>query len=147
MNISEAAQASGLSAKAIRYYEELGLVIPARDANNSYRIYSQENIDRLMFLQQARAAGFDLEDGGQLLALYGDSSRRCKQVKALVDEKIMQLDQQVEAISSLRLSLARIAAECVPGNTNNEIPTIGGSALGTSSAPMAFTLVGESGSD
>lgn len=147
MNISEAAQASGLSAKAIRYYEELGLVVPARDTNNSYRVYSSENVDYLVFLQQARAAGFDLDDCRQLLVLYGDSGRRCEEVRALIDEKILQLDRQLEAITAMRFSLGRIAAECAVDTSRSLTIDMAAPASGIRPAAMTFAVVGEAGGD
>ena len=74
MNIGEAARRSGLPAKTIRYYEEIGLIRPARAAND-YRDYSDADIHRLAFLQRSRALGFSIEDCRQLMDLYRDRNR------------------------------------------------------------------------
>ncbi len=147
MNISQAAQVCGLSTKAIRYYEDLGLVIPARDVNNSYRVYSAQDVERLSFLRRAKAVGFELDVCRELLALYADPARRCTQVKSLVLEKLQQLDQQVETLLLMRGSLAQMAAECA-GDDSSEcaiIDRLSGSTgpLVSGSPAMAFTLVGE----
>ena len=147
MNISQAAQASGLSSKAIRYYEELGLVVPARDSNNSYRVYSPQDVDRLGFLQRARAVGFDLDVCRELLALYGNPQRRCEQVKALVLEKIVHVDQQIAALTNMRVTLEKMAAECAGDATSNcaiiNRLSGGGSVDEAPSTGMTFTLVGD----
>ncbi len=119
MNISQAAEVSGLSTKAIRYYEELGLVVPARDANNSYRVYSTQDVDRLSFLQRARAVGFDLEVCRELLTLYANPQRRCEQVKALVVEKLLHIDNQVAALMKMRGTLEKMAGDCAGDSTSN----------------------------
>lgn len=143
MNIGQAAQASGLSSKAIRNYEDLGLVVPARDQNNAYRVYSSQNVEHLQFLCRARAVGLSLEECSNLLAIYSDPERRCAQVKALVAEKIALIDQQLSSLAALRETLAGMANECT-GHTADEI---GSGRMQTQigkSAGMAFMLVGES---
>lgn len=145
MNIGQAAQASGLSSKAIRYYEDLGLVVPARDQNNDYRVYSSADVDRLRFLQRARAVGLSLDECSELLAIYTDSGRRCGQVKALVMDKIAQVDQQLSALSALRETLSGMADECTGDNlhghapANPQFPVVDTSA--GKPVAMAFTLV------
>jgi len=74
MNVGDAAERSGLPAKTIRYYEEIGLIHPAR-AENGYRDYSGDDIHRLAFLRRARNLGFSIDDCRQLMALYQDRSR------------------------------------------------------------------------
>lgn len=147
MNISQVAQICGLSTKAIRYYEDLGLVIPARDVNNSYRVYSHQDVERLSFLRRAKAVGFELDVCRELLALYVNPARRCAQVKSLVLAKMQQVDQQVETLLLMRASLAQMAAECTGDDSSDcaIIDRLSGSAgsSAVTSATMAFTLLGE----
>ncbi len=151
MNISQAAAASGLSSKAVRYYEELGLVVPSRDSNNSYRVYSRQDVERLRFLQRARAVGFDLDVCRELLALYADPKRRCEQVKALVMEKVTHLDQQVAALMDMRATLESMAAECAGDQTSecaiiNQLSGVDSSVV-SKSRGMTFTLLGDLGAE
>ena len=78
MNISEAARLSGLSSKTIRYYEDIGLIAPARRSDNGYRQYEQRAVEELKFLGRARHVGFDLDECRQLLALHRDSGRQSR---------------------------------------------------------------------
>lgn len=145
MNISQAAQACGLPNKTIRYYEEIGLVVPMRQEGNDYRIYSLGDVAQLRFLQRARAVGFSLDECRELLALYANPQRRCGQVKALVSEKIIQVDQQLIALHAMRDTLVDMANECAGDNTSDcaiinllavaELPPL------KRSSSMAFTLV------
>lgn len=145
MNISQAAQACGLSNKTIRYYEEIGLVVPGRQEGNDYRVYSSREIAQLRFLQRARAVGFSIDECRELLALYGNPQRRCVQVKTLVNEKIAQVDEQLIALHSMRATLIDMANECAGDDTSdcaiiNKLTVADSSALKKSSS-MAFTLV------
>ena len=69
MNIGEVSQAAGLPAKTIRYYEDIGLITPLRDANG-YRRFAQTHLHKLAFLARARGLGFSIEQCRTLLALY-----------------------------------------------------------------------------
>ncbi|HSC68724.1 MAG TPA: MerR family DNA-binding protein [Cellvibrio sp.] len=149
MNISQAAQACGLPNKTIRYYEEIGLVVPKRQVGNDYRTYSLVDVAQLRFLQRARAVGFSLDECRELLALYANSERRCAQVKALVSEKITQVDQQLIALHAMRNTLVDMANECA-GDDTSDCAIINQLAVAESRqqarpAAMAFTLVDVSG--
>ena len=82
MNIGKVERHSGLPAKTTRYYEEIGLVRPRRQAN-SYRSFSERDVHKLRFLQRARSLGFSVSDCRTLLSLYDDKSRALADVKAI----------------------------------------------------------------
>ncbi len=145
MNISQAAQACGLPNKTIRYYEQIGLVVPMRQEGNDYRIYTLGDVAQLRFLQRARAVGFSLDECRELLALYANPQRRCAQVKGLVNEKIIQVDQQLIALHAMRDTLVDMANECA-GDDTSDCAIINQLAVVESPPPkrpssMAFTLV------
>lgn len=145
MNISQAAQACGLPNKTIRYYEDIGLVVPQRQQGNDYRIYSLDDVAQLRFLQRARAVGFSLDECRELLALYANPQRRCVQVKAMVKEKIVQVDQQLIALNAMRDTLVDMANECAGDDTSdcaiiNQLAVVELPPVKRPNA-MAFTLV------
>ncbi len=145
MNISQAAQVCGLPNKTIRYYEEIGLVVPMRQEGNDYRVYSSGDIAQLRFLQRARAVGFSLDECRELLALYSNPQRRCAEVKALVNEKIVQVDQQLIALNAMRDTLMTMANECAGDDTSdcaiiNQLAVTESPVMKRPSS-MAFTLV------
>ena len=74
MNIGEASTNSGLPAKTIRYYEDIGLISPDR-TDNGYRDFSETHMHKLAFLSRARGLGFTIEDCRTLLSLYENTDR------------------------------------------------------------------------
>lgn len=111
MNIGMAAEKSGLPAKTIRYYEEVGLVRPGR-SDNGYRTYSETEIHKLRFLHRARSLGFGIGECRQLLALYEDRSRASADVKQIAEAKIAEVDRKIAELGDLRRTLHHLARNC-----------------------------------
>ncbi len=111
MNIGEVAERSGLPAKTIRYYEDIGLVRPQR-SRNGYRSFRESDLHKLAFLGRARALGFTIEDCRTLLSLYEDESRESAQVKALAEEHLTEIDAKIAQLQSMRTLLSRLVASC-----------------------------------
>ena len=87
MNISDVAKKTGLTSKAIRFYEEKGLVTPPLRSENGYRSYTQLHLDELTLLRQARQVGFNLEECGELVNLFNDPKRHSADVKSRTLER------------------------------------------------------------
>lgn len=126
MNIGAVAEKSGLPAKTIRYYEDIGLLKPDR-AENGYRDYSLSDVHRLRFLQRSRSLGFSVEECRQLLSLYGDSDRESADVKAIAEAKLADIDRKIAELASLRDMLRHLVRNC-HGDSRPECPIIDGLA-------------------
>lgn len=111
MNIGQAAKASRLPAKTIRYYEEIKLITPMR-AENGYRTYCETDIHRLRFLQRARSLGFSIDECRLLLSLYEDEKRASSDVKQLALDKIGEIDRKLSELESLKATLTALARDC-----------------------------------
>jgi MerR family transcriptional regulator, copper efflux regulator len=112
MNISEAARRSGLSAKTIRYYEDIGLIAPAERGENGYRQYQGAAVEQLQFLARAREVGFDIDECRQLLQLQRDSNRQSRHARSLVLEKSEQLQHKIDQLQSMQKVLNEMASRC-----------------------------------
>jgi Cu(I)-responsive transcriptional regulator len=126
MTIREAAAASGLPAKTIRFYEEIGLVSPARSANG-YRVFSERDVRELTFLAHARGLGFPLEDCRELLSLWRDRSRASADVRAIAERHIAALDAKMTELQAMRADLARLVSAC-HGDERPDCPILEGLA-------------------
>ena len=126
MNIGTAAERSGLPAKTIRYYEEIGLLAPGR-ADNGYRDYSLSDVHRLRFLQRSRSLGFSVEECRQLLSLYGDTHRESAEVKALAEAKLAEIDRKISELAELRAALSHLVSAC-RGDARPDCPILEGLA-------------------
>lgn len=111
MNVSEAARHSGLPAKTIRYYEDVGLIRPGRAANG-YRDYSGEDVHSLAFLKRARGLGFSIEDCRQLMALYRDKSRASHDVREIAVAHVAAIDEKIAELESMRRTLDTLVRAC-----------------------------------
>lgn len=115
MNISEVGKRSGLPPKTIRFYEEIGLILPRRDTNG-YRLFTEADLHRLAFVRRARALGFSVHECRQLLALYKDETRASADVKTLAREHLARIDQQLEELAQMRSTLAELIDSCAGDN-------------------------------
>lgn len=123
MNIGEAARASGVTAKMIRYYESVGLLAARSRTAAGYRVYGPEEVHSLRFIRQARRLGFLVEDIRRLLALWHDRSRASADVKAIALEHVGELDRRIAELTQMRDTLVHLAAHC-HGDARPDCPII-----------------------
>lgn len=122
MNIGTAAAKSGLPAKTIRYYEEVGLVKATR-SSNGYREYAEADVHKLRFLKRARNLGFSVEECRQLLSLYEDKTRESAEVKAIAQTKLDELETRLRELTELRNTLRHLV-HCCSGDSRPDCPII-----------------------
>ena len=118
MNIGDVADLSGLPAKTIRYYEDIGLVEPLRSANG-YRSFRQSDVHKLAFLGRARALGFTIEDCRSLLKLYADTDRASAEVKQIAEEHLGRIDRKIAELTEMRATLSHLVDACAGDHRPN----------------------------
>lgn len=123
MTIGEAAAASGVSAKMIRYYENVGLVRPAARSAAGYRRYDAADIQVLRFVRRARGLGFSVEQMRELLALWQDEARASSDVKRLALAHAAALEAKARAIDEMSRALRHLADRC-GGDERPDCPII-----------------------
>lgn len=112
MNIGQAAEASGVSAKMIRYYEEIALIPPPARSQSGYRVYGEDDVHTLRFVRRARSLGFSIEETGALLALWRDRSRASADVKAMALKHVAELEEKAAALKAMAMTLRHLASHC-----------------------------------
>ncbi|MGP3590145.1 Cu(I)-responsive transcriptional regulator [Vagococcus sp. WN89Y] len=123
MNISDVAKRTGLTSKAIRFYEEKGLVTPPLRSENGYRSYTQQHLNELTLLRQARQVGFNLDECGELVNLFNDPARHSADVKARTLQKVADIERHIEELQAMRAQLLTLADAC-PGDDSADCPII-----------------------
>ncbi len=125
MNIGEAARASGVTPKMIRYYDEIGLIKPASRTGSNYRDYGDREINELRFVKRARNLGFSMAEITQLLSLWRDRDRSSRQVKAIASRHVEDLETRAAELKAMADMLRHLADHCA-GDNRPDCPILDG---------------------
>lgn len=127
MNIGQAAGASGVSAKMIRYYEATGLIPRAGRRASGYRDYDDDDVHRLRFIRRARDLGFSVAQIAGLLGLWQDRSRHSADVKRLAQDHIDTLQARIRQMQDMAATLQTLV-DCCAGDDRPSCPILSGLA-------------------
>ena len=108
MLIKEFAQQTNLSAKTIRYYEEIGLLPPPIRLNNGYRNYNKADISRARFVAGARGLDFSLDDIREILGLRDQREAPCRVVLNLLEEKANEISHRILELQRMEIELREL---------------------------------------
>ena len=125
MNIGKVSQASGVSTKMIRYYEQIGLIPTAGRNNAGYRSYSVTDVERLKFIKRSRELGFSVVEISDLLDLWNDRNRQSADVKRLALGHIEKLEQRINDLQQMANTLKDLI-NCCAGDDRPECPILEG---------------------
>ena len=141
MNIGQAAQVSGVTAKMIRHYEHIGLLQEANRTESGYRQYTEKDAHTLRFVRHSRNLGFSLEQIREILGLWQNRRRRSRQVKALAEAHVSQLEHKAQELLAMKATLEHLV-RCCHGDDRPECPILDGLETGDSFSMMAAEAVG-----
>lgn len=122
--IGQAGRAAGVTRKAIRVYEQRGLLPPATRTVSGYRLFSDEAVDTLRFIRRARTLGLGLDDIARILAEHRHGGSPCSSVRTRLDQRIAQTDREIAELSRLRAVLVEAAESCRPADGGTICPII-----------------------
>jgi len=123
MNIGQAAEASGVSAKMIRHYEQVGLVPPPRRTESGYRQYTESEVHTLRFIRQSRDLGFSIHEIGELVGLWQNRRRPSRLVKALAETHIKALEAKAQELLAMKAALEHLV-HCCHGDERPDCPIL-----------------------
>jgi MerR family copper efflux transcriptional regulator len=123
MNIGQAAQESGVTAKMIRHYEAIGLVAKARRTDSGYRVYDGNDIHTLQFIRRARDLGFSMKQIQALLGLWRNRRRASGDVRRIAQQHIHELVLKIQKLESMRRTLQQLVDHC-HGDHRPECPIL-----------------------
>ena len=111
LKIGELAKQTGLAVGTLRYYSDLGLLLPVHRGDNGYRYYSEDATSQVQFIKKAQAIGFTLEEIKQILDVRDRGEKPCSLVQSLLDNKIEQLEIQVKKMTLFKRELEAYRAD------------------------------------
>ncbi|MEO1067017.1 MAG: Cu(I)-responsive transcriptional regulator [Pseudomonadota bacterium] len=123
MRIGDVAKAADLSVKTVRYYADIGLVMPSGRSASGYRLYDDAELKKLIFVRRARSFGFSVDECRELLSLYEDRSRSSRDVKKLAQQRIVEIERKMAELQSLHDELTHLAQSC-RGDNRADCPII-----------------------
>ena len=132
MNIGQASAASGVSAKMIRYYEQIELIRPADRTDSNYRSFSTRDVNDLRFIKRARSLGFSVDEITNLLSLWRDRTRPSREVKAIADGHVADLLARISEMQAMADTLSVLSHGCA-GDDRPDCPILADLAAGPSS--------------
>ena len=123
MNIGDAARASGVSAKMIRYYESVDLIPPAGRTEAGYRTYRDQDVDTLRFIRRARDFGVPMDRVKLLVGLWQNKDRPSREVKAIALRQVSDLEANIAELTAMKDALADLAGAC-HGDSRPDCPIL-----------------------
>jgi Hg(II)-responsive transcriptional regulator len=124
MTIGEVAARANVNVQTVRYYERRGLLPAPPRSTSGYRQYDADNVARIRFIKHAQALGFSLNDISELLALRVHPSSNCQEVLHHAEIKLLDIDERIEALRSMRRSLLSLASACRDQRATSECPIL-----------------------
>ena len=112
MNIGEAAETTGVTAKMIRHYEQIGLIPEAGRTGSGYRVYGPRDLSTLSFIRRARDLGFSIAQIRDLLTLWQDRARASSDVKRIAGEHIDEMKAKMQLLQEMVHTLEHLSAHC-----------------------------------
>lgn len=123
MNIGQAATATGISAKMIRYYESIALIPAGKRTDAGYRVYGDNDLHTLRFVKRARLLGFSLDQIRDLLSLWQNKARASSDVKTIAMGHVAELNQRIAELTEMRDTLQTMAS-CCHGDHRPDCPIL-----------------------
>ncbi len=108
MRIKQFSQLTNLSAKTIRYYEDIGLLPPSNRLGNGYRDYDETDVDRARFVAGARGLDFSLDDIQEILGLREQREAPCRVVLDLLQERANEISQRIAELQHMEAELREL---------------------------------------
>ena len=123
MNIGKAADQAGLPTETVRYYADIGLVLPSSRTQTGYRNYDISNIKKLIFVKRARSFDFSIRECRELLGLYEEKNRSSSDVRKIAIHHLAEIKRKEEDLKKLRVELNHLVNACA-GDDRPDCPII-----------------------
>jgi MerR family transcriptional regulator, copper efflux regulator len=123
VNIGEAANLSGVSAKMLRHYESLGLLGKVARTDSGYRQYSETEVHTLRFIKRGRDLGFSMAEIAELVSLWHNRRRASASVRRIAQKHAEDLSARIAAMQTMQRSLQQLI-HCCAGDDRPDCPIL-----------------------
>lgn len=106
--IGNLSKKTGVGTEAIRYYERIGLIPKPQRAENGYRVYSEEDSERLSFIRRARVLDFTLDEIDEILAFRERNEAPCSHVMTVMERRIDEIETRIRDLQNMRDEISRL---------------------------------------
>lgn len=120
----ELARRAGVNRETIRFYERHGLLPPPRRSPAGYRLFSTEDVERILFIKNAQQLGFSLAEVKELLAVADGRITRCSEVRAIAESRLTVIEEQLARLTRLKAVLTDLVARCARARSISDCPII-----------------------
>lgn len=128
LKIGALAKMIGINIQSIRYYERRGLLLPSVRLESGYRLYDEKAVKRLKFIRYSKKLGFSLKEIERLLSLHPKSIENCEEVRSYVEQKLKVIDEKIEGLKNIRLTMAHLVNSCTDKQPTEDCPILAGIA-------------------
>ncbi|PZD73632.1 Mercuric resistance operon regulatory protein [Acaryochloris thomasi RCC1774] len=123
MRVSEVARQFDLNAQTLYFYERIGLIpSPSRNASG-YRIFAEQDIERLSLIERAKALGLTLDEIKEILQLQEGQGLTCGEVHQRLLKKLQQIETTIAQLQKLREELLPLVQRCETAISQQQIAT------------------------
>jgi len=124
LTIGEVAKRSGIGLETVRFYERKGLIEEPPRTDSGYRQYPEDVVARLRFIRRAKELGFSLKEISELFSLRVDPDTTCADVKRRTDLKILDIEQKMSTLQTMKRVLTKLAASCTGRGPTSDCPIL-----------------------
>ena len=124
MTIGQVAKQSGTAVETIRFYEREGLIERPRRKESGYRQFGDEDIKRLLFIQQAKSLGFSLTEIKELLSIREDPETTSREVKLLAESKLSDIEGKIKMLQRMKRTLKTLVDSCPGEGSKKHCPIL-----------------------
>ena len=124
LTIGQVAQKTGMGIETIRFYERKGLIAEPPRKESGYRQYETDVLDRLAFIQQAKALGFSLSEIHELLSLRLKADTSSRDIKKIAAARLADIEQKIKVLKRMQRALKKLVDQCPGQGSIHECPIL-----------------------
>ncbi len=119
MSIGQLAEAAGVAAQTVRWYEQQGLLPDPARTEGGQRRYGSEALQRLTFIRHARELGLSLDDIRALLELADNPAAPCAEADDIIRRELAKVQEKITQLQALEREFTRMLEECPAGEVRH----------------------------